>query len=70
MFGTIEDTEAILKIFTIISLLSITYLLSSLDMIVYLLLAYNLSNNHGRKYTQDCLFLLQVFPTLYITCTA
>ena len=45
---------------------SIPYLLSSFDMIVYLLLAFNLSNNHGRKYTQDCLFLLQVFPTLYI----
>ena len=45
---------------------SITYLLSSLDMIVYLLSAYDLSNNHGRKYTQDCLSLLQVFPTLYI----
>ena len=36
MYPIIEDTEATVKIFTIISLPSITYLLPSLDMIVYL----------------------------------
>jgi hypothetical protein len=47
--GGIEDTEAILKIFTIMLLQSITYLLPSLDMIVYLLLAYNISILLGER---------------------
>jgi succinate-acetate transporter protein len=49
------------------SLPNITYLLPRLDMIVFLLLVYNLNKNHGRSYVQDYFSLLHNFSAIY-TC--